>query len=129
MRFATSETPLNPEECMSSTESPAVWDSIAAPSEFQLLGSQLAVMRHVLRTVLSQPAGQSPDQWRRSVLHNLRVLTCSDMAILTLRDPSGLRVYGDQVSQELLSSYTNHFADLDRGRRAACDFGLEVWNL
>jgi DNA-binding CsgD family transcriptional regulator len=62
-------------------------------------------------------------------LHNLRVLTCSDMAILTLRDPSGLRVYGDQVSQELLSSYTNHFADLDRGRRAACDFGLEVWNL
>jgi len=86
-------------------------------------------MGEVLRALLAERVGASAEQWRRSVLHNLRVLTSSDKALLVIWSPHGRLVYGDQVGQELLHSYTTRFADSDRCRRAVREFGLEVWNL
>jgi DNA-binding CsgD family transcriptional regulator len=95
----------------------------------QLLGSDLEQLQCVLKALLAERFSETIEQWRRSVLQHLRVLTCSDKALLILWSPNGRLVYGDQVSQGLLLSYANGFADLDRGPRAAREFGLEVWSL
>jgi DNA-binding CsgD family transcriptional regulator len=121
--------PSKPAEYMSIAARSATHDSNGGASGLQLLGSELDQVRSVLRALLSQRTAETIEQWRRAVLHDFMVLTCSDKAILILSSPSGRLVYGDQVGPELLSSYANRFADLDRGPRAAREFGLEVWSL
>lgn len=102
---------------------------IEEAARLHLLGSDLEQLRCVWKALLAQRSNGSIEQWRRSVLHNLRVLTGSDKALLVLSSTTGRLVYGDQVSPDLLLSYANRFADLDRGLRAAREFGLEVWSL
>jgi DNA-binding CsgD family transcriptional regulator len=107
----------------------ALHESDGEASGLHLLGSDLHQMRSALRALLSQRAGESPEQWRRSVLRSLRALTASDKAILILWTSTGRTVYGDYVSHELLLSYADRFADLDRSPRAGRECGLDAWSL
>jgi DNA-binding CsgD family transcriptional regulator len=86
-------------------------------------------MHSALRELLAQRSGERSDLWRQSVLRTLRVLTSSDKAILVVRTAAGPTAYGEELSQELLSAYTSRFANLDRSRVAATEYGLEVWSL
>jgi DNA-binding CsgD family transcriptional regulator len=101
----------------------------SAVAGLQLLPSELLQLRSALRELLAQRAGGVAEQWQRSVLRTLRVLTNSDKAILVIRTPNGPSSYGVEVSPDVLSTYVNRFADLDRSRVAAREYGLEAWTL
>lgn len=84
-------------------------------------------LRSALRELLGQRSGKRADQWRQSIVQNLRVLTGSDKAILVVRTGVEPSAYADGISREVLSAYVSRFAHLDRSRSAGRD--LEVWSL
>jgi DNA-binding CsgD family transcriptional regulator len=86
-------------------------------------------MRSTLRELLAQRSGERAEVWRHSVLRSLRILTGSDKAILVVRTGAGPFACGDDVSRDVLSAYVSRFADLDRSRVAAAEYGFEVWSL
>jgi len=91
--------------------------------------AQVLQMQTALRELLAQRTGERAEVWRQSVLRSLRILTGSDQAILVVRTGAGPTAHGEDVSQDLLSSYVSRFADLDRSRVAATEHGMEVWSL
>jgi DNA-binding CsgD family transcriptional regulator len=91
--------------------------------------SEVIQLRSVLRILLAQHGGERAESWRRSVLRSLRLLTASDSAMLIIWGVRTPLMYGDEISQELVSSYVNRFAELDRSRALARERGLEVWSL
>jgi DNA-binding CsgD family transcriptional regulator len=108
---------------------PAPQDSETFTAGVQLPRAQVLQLRSTLRELLAQRAGERVHAWRQSVLRSLRILTGSDKALLVVRTGAGPSAYGEDVSQDLLSAYVSRFADLDRSRVAASDYGLEVWSL
>lgn len=104
-------------------------ESGSVASSIELTRSELLLLNAALRGLLAPRASSPSEEWRRSALRGLRVLTASDKAFLVVRTANGPSAYGDGVSHDLLSDYVRRFAELELSRVAARGHGTDAWRL